>query len=103
MLTHTFPPCAEFRQNFEQETERIEPGLDPTKSLVKDESAMNVLRLEARLDSVLGYIVRLKVALTCKDKEMWQEAILQNDLESLMTRLNEIPSQVQAWKKSAAC
>ena len=25
-------------QNFEQETDQIEPGLDPTKSLVKDEA-----------------------------------------------------------------
>ena len=29
-------------------------------------------------------------------------ATLQNDLESLMTRLNEIPGRVQEWKKSSA-
>nr|XP_020183675.1 rab11 family-interacting protein 3-like [Aegilops tauschii subsp. strangulata] len=52
--------CASCLKNFEQQTERIEPGLDPTKSLVKDEAAMNVLRLEARLDNILGYIARLK-------------------------------------------
>ena len=28
--------------------------------------------------------------------------MLQNDLESLMARLNEIPNQVQEWKKSSA-
>ena len=28
--------------------------------------------------------------------------MLQNDLESLMTRLNEIPGRVQEWKKSSA-
>jgi hypothetical protein len=36
------------------------------------------------------------------DKEMWPEDVLLNDLESLMTRLNDIPDRVQAWKKSAA-
>ena len=28
--------------------------------------------------------------------------MLQNDLESLMARLNEIPDRVQEWKKSSA-
>ena len=37
-----------------------------------------------------------------KDKELWPEDTLQNDLESMMARLNEIPARVQAWKKSAA-
>ena len=93
LLTHTFPPCAEFCQNFEQETERIRPGLDPTKSLDKDEAAMNVLRLEARLVSVLGYIARLKFALTKIGQELWPEDKLQNDHESLMAWLNEVPSR----------
>ena len=72
------------------------------KSLVKDEAAMNVLRLDARLNNILEYIARLKVALTRIDQELWPEDKLQNDLESLMARLNEVPSRVQAWKKSAA-
>ena len=55
---------------------------------------MNVMRLEARLDRVLGYIARLKVALSKIDQELWPEDRLQNELESLMSRLNEIPSQV---------
>lgn len=63
---------------------------------------MNVLRLESRLASVLDYIARLKVSLSRIDKELWLEDVLQNDLESLMTRLNEILDRVQAWKKSAA-
>ena len=36
------------------------------------------------------------------DKELWPEDALQTDLESMMTRLNEIPGRAQAWKKSAA-
>ena len=57
---------------------------------------MNVLQLESRLASVLDYVTRLKVALSRIDKELWLEDVLQNDLESLMTRLNEIPDRVQA-------
>ena len=94
LLTYTFLRRVEFCQKFEQEIDQIEPSLDPTKSLVKDEAVLNVLRLESRLDSVLGYIDRLKVALTKIDQELWLEDRLQNDLESLMSRLNEIPSRV---------
>src|SRR5215216_1398962 len=98
----TFPFRAEFCQNFEEETGRIETGLDPINSPIKDEAAMNMLRLESRLASVLDYIARLKVAQSWIDKELCPEIVLQNDLESLMTRLNEVPDRVQAWKKSAA-
>ena len=47
---------AEFCHNFEEETGQIETGLDPINSPIKDEAAMNVLRLEARLASVLDYV-----------------------------------------------
>ena len=77
-------------------------SLDPINSPVKDEAAMNVLRLESRLASVLDYIARLKVALSRIDKELLPEDVLLNDLESLLTRLNSIPDRVQTWKKSAA-
>ena len=85
---------AELCQNFEEETGRIEPGLDPINSPVKDETAMNLLRLESRIDSVVDYLARLKVAMSRIDPALWPEAVLQNDLESLMTRLNEIPDRV---------
>ena len=93
---------AEFCQNFEEETRRIEPGLDPINSPVKDETAMNLLRLESRIDGAVDYLARLKVAMSRIDPALWPEAVLQNDLESLMTRLNEIPDRVQECKKSAA-
>ena len=93
---------AEFCQNFEEETGRIEPGLDPINSPVKDETAMNLLRLESRIDGVVDYLARLKVAMSRSDTALWPRATHQNDLESLMTRLNEIPSRVQEWKKSSA-
>ena len=93
---------AEFCQNFEEETGRIEPGLDPINSPVKDETAMNLLRLESRINGVVDYLARLKVAMSRIDPALWPEATLQNDLESLMTHLNKIPDRVQEWKKSSA-
>ena len=93
---------AEFCQNFEEETGRIEPGLDPINSPVNDETAMNLLRPESRIDGVVDYLARLKVAMSWIDPALWSEATLQNDLESLMTRLSGIPDRVQEWKKSSA-
>ena len=94
----------EFCQNFEEETSRVETGLDPINSPVKDETAMNVLRLESRVAAVVDYLARLKAATSRIDTSLWPEETLQNDLESLMARLNEVPSRVQEWKKySARC
>ena len=101
-LTYPWIMNAQFCQNFEEETGRIEPGLDPINSPVKYETAMNLLRLESRIDGVVDYLARLKVAMSRIDPALWPEATLQNDLESLMTRLNEIPDRVQEWKKSSA-
>ena len=80
----------------------MEPGLDPANSLVKDEAAMNVLRLESRIASVVDYLARLKVAMSRIDTSLWPGTTLQNDLESLMARLNEVPGRVEEWKKSSA-
>ena len=93
---------AEFCQNFEEETGRIEPGLDPINSPVKYETAMNLLRLESRIDGVVDSLARLKVTTSQIDTALWPEATLQNDLESQMTRLIEIPDRLQEWKKSSA-
>jgi hypothetical protein len=49
-------PRAEFCQDFDKETEEIEPSLDPTESPVGDVVAMNMFCLEARLGGVRGYI-----------------------------------------------
>ena len=80
----------------------MEPGLDPANSLVKDEAAMNVLRLESRVTSVVDYLARLKVAMSRIDTSLWPGMTRQNDLESLMVRLNEVPGRVAEWKKSSA-
>ena len=80
----------------------METGLDPINSPVKDEAAMNVLRLESRVVAVVNYLARLKVATSRIDTALWPGETLQNNLESLMTRLNEVPSRVQEWNKSSA-
>ena len=76
--------------------------MDPINSPVKDEAAMNVLRLESRVAAVVDYLARLKVATSRIDTALWPGEALQNDLESLMTRLNEVPGRVHEWKKSSA-
>ena len=63
---------------------------------------MNMLRLESRVAGVASYLTRLKEADSRVDSLLWPRATLQNDLESLMSRLNEIPDRVQEWKKSSA-
>lgn len=63
---------------------------------------MDLLRLESRLDDIVAYLARLKAAMTHVDAELWPQAEISQDLESLMTLLNQIPSRVQEWKKSSA-
>ena len=63
---------------------------------------MNVLRLESRVAGVVDYLARFKVAMSRIDTSLWPRTTLQNDLESLMTRLNEVPRRVAEWKKSSA-
>ena len=92
----------EFCQNFEEETNRLETNLDPINSPVKDEAAMNMFRLESRVAGVVDYLARLKVAVSRIDRTLWPRETLQNDLESLMTRLSDVPGRVQEWKKSSA-
>ena len=50
----------------------------------------------------MDYLARLKMAVSWIDTEIWPRVDFQNDLESLMTRLKEIPGRVQEWKKSSA-
>ena len=97
-----FRDWTELCQDFEAETGRVETGLDPINCPMNDDVAMNLLRLESRLDGVVAYLARLKAAMTRVDAELWPPAELSQDLESLMTRLNQIPGRVQEWKKSSA-
>ena len=89
----------ELCQDFEAETGRVETGLDPINCPMKDEVAMNLLRLESRLDSAVNYLARVKAAMARLDAELWPQGELPQSLESLMTLLNQIPDRVQEWKK----
>ena len=54
------------------------------------------------MDGTVDYLARLKAAMARVDTEIWPQAELPQSLESLMTRLNQIPDRVQEWKKSSA-
>jgi len=82
--THNSLDHAELCQDFEAETRRVETGLDPINCLVKDDVAMNVLRLESRMDSAVAYLACLKAAMTRVDAGLWPQAELSQDLESMM-------------------
>ena len=69
---------------------------------MKDEVAMNLLRLESRLDGAVDYLARLKAVMARVDTELWPQTKMSQDLESLISWLNQIPGRVQEWKKSSA-
>ena len=71
-------------QNFEAENGRVETGLDPINCPMKDEVAMNLLRLESYLDGADDYLARLKAVMTRVDAELWPQVELPQSLESLM-------------------
>ena len=84
----------ELCQDFEAETGRVETGLDPINYPMKDEVAMNFLRLQSRLDGAVDYLARLKAVMVRVDTELWPQAEMSQDLESLMTLLNQIADRV---------
>lgn len=92
----------EYCRNFELESDRIERDLDPTRALVNDKAALNVLRLKHRLDDAQAYLLRLRITVERIDKELWPGSPLETDIEAMMARLRQIPGRVQEWKKSAA-
>ena len=102
MFNSLFSFFTEYYRDFDLQTDRIKRDLDPTVSLVGDKAALGILRVETRIEDVQGYIIRLRGALGKIDKELWPEDTFDTDLEAMMTRLNDIPSRVQAWKKLAA-
>ena len=61
-----------------------------------------MLRAHIRLSRVGPFIGRLRKVVGRIDKELWPEDESRQELEGLMTRLEEVPNRVQAWKKSAA-
>ncbi|KAI4977916.1 hypothetical protein ZWY2020_014470 [Hordeum vulgare] len=83
----------DFYRDVEAETAEIEPSLGQPNVPLGDEANRDIFRLNSRLNKeVVGRI----------DKELWPEDDSRNEIEGLMTRLEDVPSRVQAWKKSAA-
>ena len=55
-------------------------SLDPINSPVKDDVAMNVLRLESHMDNAVDYLARLKVVMTRIAAELRPQVELSQDL-----------------------
>ena len=67
-----------------------------------DDANRDMLRAHIRLGKVGTFIGRLREVVGRIDKELWPEDESRREIEGLMTRLEDVPNQVQAWKKSAA-
>ena len=92
---------ADFYRDVEVEAAEIERSLVPNVPL-GDEANRDMLRAHSHLNRVGPFIGRLRRVVGRIDKELWPEDDSRNEIEGLMTRLEDIPSRVQAWKKSAA-
>ncbi|KAI4997341.1 hypothetical protein ZWY2020_052683 [Hordeum vulgare] len=67
-----------------------------------DEANRDMLRAHIHLGRVGPFIGRLREVIGRIDKELWPEDDSRQEIEGLMTRLEDVPNRVQAWKKSAA-
>ena len=61
-----------------------------------------MLRAHIRLGRVGPFIGRLREVIGRIDKELWPEDDSRQEIDGWMTRQEDVPSRVQAWKKSAA-
>uniref|UniRef100_A0A8I6XHQ5 Uncharacterized protein n=1 Tax=Hordeum vulgare subsp. vulgare TaxID=112509 RepID=A0A8I6XHQ5_HORVV len=67
-----------------------------------EDANRDLLRAHIRVGKVGPFIGRLREVVGRIDKELWPEDESRQEMENLMTRLEEIPNRVQSWKKSAA-
>ncbi|KAI5011410.1 hypothetical protein ZWY2020_013547 [Hordeum vulgare] len=67
-----------------------------------EDANRDLLRAHICLGKVGPFIDRLREVVGRIDKELWPEDESRHEMEGLMTRLEEVPNRVQAWKKSAA-
>lgn len=86
----------------EEETERIQKELTPKKLLIKDSTALSLLRLDDRIDIAMRYIARLNQSMRDVEEALFPREELGNDVESFLDRLKEIPDRVHRWKKYVA-
>ncbi|KAI5013688.1 hypothetical protein ZWY2020_040574 [Hordeum vulgare] len=91
----------DFCMDAEVEVADVERSILPNIPL-GDDANRDMLRAHIRLGKVGSFIGRLRELVGQIDKELWPEDVTRHVMEGLMTRLEEVPNQVQAWKKSAA-
>ncbi|KAI5005345.1 hypothetical protein ZWY2020_032588 [Hordeum vulgare] len=91
----------DFCMEAEAEAADVERSVIPNVPL-DDDANRDMLRAHIRLGKVGPFISRLREVVGQIDKELWPEDESRQEKEGLMTRLEEVPNRVQAWKKSAA-
>ncbi|KAI5018816.1 hypothetical protein ZWY2020_043704 [Hordeum vulgare] len=91
----------DFCMDAEAEAADIERSVIPNVPL-GDEANRDMLRAHIRLGRVGPFIGRVREVIGRIDKELWPEDDSRREIEGLMTRQEDVPNRVQAWKKSAA-
>ncbi|KAI5007424.1 hypothetical protein ZWY2020_050869 [Hordeum vulgare] len=91
----------DFCMDAEAEAADVERSVIPNVPLGEDANR-DMLRAHIRLGKVGPFIGRLREVVGRIDKELWPEDKSQQEMEGLMTRLEDVPNRVHAWKKSAA-
>uniref|UniRef100_A0A8I6X5A6 Uncharacterized protein n=1 Tax=Hordeum vulgare subsp. vulgare TaxID=112509 RepID=A0A8I6X5A6_HORVV len=92
---------ADFCFDAEAEAADVERSILENIPLGEDANR-DLLRAHIRVGKVGPFIGRLREVVGRIDKELWPEDESRQEMENLMTRLEEIPNRVQSWKKSAA-
>ncbi|KAI5006365.1 hypothetical protein ZWY2020_033608 [Hordeum vulgare] len=67
-----------------------------------EDANRELLAAHIRVGKVGPFIGRLREVVGRIDKELWPEDESRQEMENLMSRLEEVPNRVQSWKKSAA-
>ncbi|KAI4976691.1 hypothetical protein ZWY2020_050298 [Hordeum vulgare] len=92
----------DFCRDVEAKIAEIERSLGQPNVPLGDEANRDMFRLNSRLNKVGPFIGRLREVVGRIDNELWPEDDSRNEIEGLMTRLEDVPSRVHTWKKSAA-
>ena len=88
--------------DLEEETTSIEKELNPKTGLMKDSTAITLLRLEARIKYALGCFRWIDSAMAEVDEGTGPEEEPMKDAHTIVDRAKAIPGHLQSWKKSAA-
>ena len=92
---------ADFCMDAEAEAADIERSVIPNVPL-GDDANRDMLRAHIRVGKVGPFIGRLREVVGRINKELWPKDESRQEMENLLSRLEEVPDRVQSWKKSAA-